>query len=101
MPQKKRLKQIEKQQQVREKEKKHEKTRVEKTIGSVDLPDLSTDELMDHLGRMRAITPTAVAIQFNIKVGMAKRLLEELRRNKVVNLVSKSHNLSVYSLSQS
>jgi ribosomal protein S25 len=101
MPQKKRLKQIEKQQSVKEKEKKQEKTHVEKTLGSVDLPDLSNDELMDQLGRMRAITPTAVAIQFNIKVGMAKRLLEELRRNKVVNLVSKSHNLSVYSLIQS
>ena len=101
MPQKKRLKQIEKQQSVKEKEKKQEKTRVEKTLGSVDLPDLSNDELMDHLGGMRAITPTAVAIQFNIKVGIAKRLLEDLRRNKVVDLVSKSHNLRVYALTRS
>jgi len=101
MPQKKRLKQIEKQQSVRQKEKKQEKTRVEKKLGSVDLPDLSNDELMDQLGGMRAITPTAVAIQFNIKVGIAKRLLEDLRRNKVVDLVSKSHNLRVYALTRS
>ena len=101
MPQKKRLKQIEKQQSVRQKEKKQEKTRVEKKLGSVDLPDLSNDELMDQLGGMRAITPTAVAMQFNIKVGMAKRLLEDLRKNKVVDLVSKSHNLRVYALTRS
>ena len=101
MPQKKRLRQIEKQQSVRQRDKKQEKTRIEKTIGSVNLPDLSNEELMEHLSNMRAITPTAVAIQFNIKVGMAKRLLEELRKNRVVDLVSRSHNLKVYSLSQS
>ncbi len=101
MPQKKRLKQIEKQQRLRQKEKKQEKSRIERKIGSVDLPDLSNEEMMDHLKRMRAITPTGVAIQFNIKVSMAKRLLEELRRNEVIDLVSRSHNLRVYSLSQS
>ena len=101
MPQKKRLKQIEKQQRLRQKEKKQEKSRIERKIGSVDLPDLSNEEMMDHLRRMRAITATEVAIQFNIKVSMAKRLLEELRRNEVIDLVSRSHNLRVYSLSQS
>jgi len=101
MPQKKRLKQIEKQQRIRQKEKKQEKSRIERKIGSVDLPDLSNEEMMDHLKRMRAITATEVAIQFNIKVSMAKRLLEELRRNEVIDLVSRSHNLRVYSLSQS
>lgn len=101
MPQKKRLKQIEKQQRVRErKDKKQEKARVEKTMGSVDIPDLGGEELMDHLGRMKAITPTGVAIQFNIKVSAAKRLLEELRRNDIVDLVARSHNLKVYALSQ-
>lgn len=101
VPQKKRLKQIEKQQRLRDRQKKKEKARVEKTIGSVDIPDLSSEELMDQLRRMRAITPSGVAIQFNIKVSMAKRLLEELRRNEVVDLASRSHNLRVYSLSQS
>jgi len=102
MPQKKRLKQIEKQQRLKQRDKKkQEKTRVERMIGSVDLPDLTSEDSMDHLRRMRAITPTGVAAQFNIKVSMAKRLLEELRMNRVVDLVSRSHNLKVYALSQS
>lgn len=100
MPQKKGLKKIEKQQRMREKKGKQENTRVEKTIGSVDVPDMSNEELLEQLGRMRAITPTGVAIQFNIKVSTAKRFLEELRRNEVVDLVSRSHNLKVYALSQ-
>lgn len=99
MPQKKSLKQIEKQQRRRDRGEKREKgVRVEKTIGSLNIPDLSSDDLMEQLGRMKAITPTGVAIQFNMKVSMAKRLLEDLRRNRVVDMVSRSHNLKVYQL---
>jgi len=99
MPQKKSMRQMERQQRLREsKGAKQEKTRVKKTVGSVDIPDIAGEEFMDHLGRMRAITPTEIANQFNIKVSMAKRLLEELRRNEVVDLASRSHNLKVYQL---
>ncbi len=98
MPQKKSLRQIEKQQQRRDREEKKEKGRVEKTIGSLDIPDLNNDELMEHFKKMKAITPTGVAVQLNIKVSVAKRLLEGLRRDKLINLVSRSHNLKVYQL---
>ncbi|RLI08830.1 hypothetical protein DRO42_05640 [Candidatus Bathyarchaeota archaeon] len=100
MPQKKSLKKIEKQQRLREKRESQEKARVEKTIGSVDIPDLSSEELMEQLRRMKAITPTGIAVQFNLKVSTAKRLLEELRKNEVIDLVSRSHNLKVYALNQ-
>ena len=100
MPQKKSLKKIEKQQRLREKRESQEKARVEKTIGSVDIPDLSSEELMEQLRRMKAITPTGIAVQFNLKVSTAKRLLEELRKNEVIDLVSRSHNLKVYTLNQ-
>jgi ribosomal protein S25 len=105
MPQKKRMRQIEKQQRMRQKGPrrtgvKQGKTRINKTIGSLEISNIPKEELMDHMERNKAITPTGVATQFNIKVSMAKKLLEELRRNEVVELVSKSHNLKVYSLSQ-
>jgi len=100
MPQKKRLKQIEKRQQMRESGEK-QKSRVDKTIGTLEKPELSREELMDQLKRMKAITPTGVAIQFNLKVSAAKRLLEELRRNGIIDIVSRSHNLKVYALNTS
>ncbi len=56
---------------------------------------------MEQLGKMKAITPTGLAIQFNLKVSTAKKLLEQLRNDRVVDLVSRSHNLKVYALSQS
>jgi ribosomal protein S25 len=98
MPQKKSLRQIEKQQRRRDREGKKEKERVEKTIGSLDLPETSGEELMDQLRRMKAITPTSLANQFNIKVSTAKKLLEGLREDRVVELVSRSHNLKIYAL---
>lgn len=98
MPQKRSLRQIEKQQRRRDRGQKTEKGRVEKTIGSLDIPEMSSEELMEQLGRMKAITPTGLAIQFNLKVSTAKKLLEQLRRDRVVDLVSRSHNLKVYAL---
>lgn len=100
MPQKRSLKQIEKQQRRKDRDQKTEKGRVEKTIGSLDIPEMSSDELMEQLEKMKAITPTGLAIQFSLKVSTAKKLLEQLRNDRVVDLVSRSHNLKVYALSQ-
>ena len=75
-----------------------DKGRVEKTIGSLDIPDMTSEELMGQLQKMKAITPTSIAIQLNLKVSMAKRLLESLQKDGVINMVSRSHNLKVYAL---
>ena len=99
MPGKKSMSKVERQQEVKEKPEKKEK-KVEKVIGSVDMPDIKQEDLIAQFKRMKAITPTEVAIQFNIKVSMAKRLLEDQRKSEVVSLVSKSQNLKVYSLTQ-
>jgi ribosomal protein S25 len=100
MPQKKSLKKIEKQQRMREEKGKPGKARFERSIGSMELPDISSEELLEQLDRMKAITPTGLAAQLDLKVSAAKRLLEELRANKVVDLATRSHNLKVYSLSE-
>jgi len=61
---------------------------------------MSSEELMEQLRRMKAVTPTGLATQMNIKVSTAKKLLEELREQRVLALASRSHNLKVYSLNQ-
>lgn len=100
MPKKKSMRQIEKQQRMTESGKRKGKPRIAKTVGAMDMPSINSDELMNSMKEMKAITPAEVAIQLNIKVSMAKRLLEELKRNRVVDIVSRSHNLKVYALSQ-
>jgi ribosomal protein S25 len=91
--------QIERQQRRKEKETAAKSGgRVEKTIGALNIPDLNSEELMNQLSRMKAVTPTGLAVQMNIKVSTAKKLLEELREQRVLKLASRSHNLKVYSL---
>lgn len=59
MPQKRSLKQMEKQQMLREqKAGGRESSRIEKTVGGIDMPDINSKEFLDRLRRMRAITPT-------------------------------------------
>jgi len=100
MPAKRSMKQIEKQQRRKGKQETKEKVRFQKTIGSLDIPDMSNEELMEQLGKMKAITPTGLAIHYNLKVSTANKLLNELMEQKVITLASRSHNLKVYALTQ-
>ena len=104
MPAKKSMKQIERQQRRKDKdeaeEKGKEKGKFEKTIGALDVPEMSSEELMEQLGKMKAITPTGLAIHYSLKVSTAKKLLEDLREQKVITLASRSRNLKVYTLNQ-
>ncbi|MBS7619401.1 hypothetical protein KEJ21_01985 [Candidatus Bathyarchaeota archaeon] len=100
MPGKKSVSKVEKRQTVKEKTAKKE-AKFEKTIGALDLPNVNESELMNHLSKIKAITPAELAIQFNIKVSSAKKLLETLKENQIISLVAKSHNLKVYALKQS
>ena len=100
MPAKRSMKQIERQQRRKEKEETKEKGKFQKTIGTLDIPEMTTDELMEQLGKMKAITPTGLAIHYNLKVSTSKKLLKELMEQKVITLASRSHNLKVYTLAQ-
>ena len=100
MPAKRSMKQIERQQRRKEKVEAKEKGKFQKTIGALDLPEMTADELMEQLGKMKAITPTRLAIHYNLKVSTSKKLLKELFEQKVITLASRSHNLKVYTLAQ-
>ena len=98
MPQKKSLKQIEKQQKKSENTDRKKTGKIEKTIGSIKISDINREELIQNLSKMKAITSTGLASQYNVKVSVAKNLLEELINEKIIEMVSRSHNLKVYSL---
>lgn len=70
----------------------------EKKVGAIEYPDPNGEEVMGVLKRMKAITPTAVAAQFNLKVSAAKKMLGELEKQGKIKLEASSSNLKVYSL---
>jgi len=98
MPQKKSLKQIERQQRKKDSGEKEKGGRVTKTIGALDIEEIDSEDLMEQLQKMKAVTPTGLAIHYSLKVSMAKKLLNQLQKDKVVEMVSRSHNLKVYAL---
>ena len=98
MPQKKSLKQVEKQQRKKASGEKEKGGRVTKTSGALNIEEIESEDLMEQLQKMKAWTPTGLAIHYSLKVSMAKRLLDQLQKDKVVEMVSRSHNLKVYAL---
>ncbi len=72
--------------------------RREKIVGGVDIPDLASKETLGAIRGMKAITATAVAIRFNLKVSVAKRMLIDLESKGVVEFVTRSTNLKVYKM---
>ena len=101
MPGKKSMKKQEKQQQAaKNKEATKNKAKREKIIGSIDIPDANSDEVMSSLQKMKAITSTGVATQFNLKISVANRMLKELENEGILTLAARSHNLKVYAIPQ-
>ena len=74
------------------------KGRKEKYVGGVDLPPLDAKDTLGALKGMKAITPNGVAIKFNLKTSVAKRMLTTLEEKGVVEFVTRSSNLKVYKM---
>jgi ribosomal protein S25 len=72
--------------------------RKEKYVGGVDIPPLDAKDTLGALKGMKAITPNGVAIKFNIKISVAKRMLTTLEEKGVVEFVTRSKNLKVYKM---
>ena len=77
---------------------KEEVKKKEKIVGSVSGVTANSPELLDAMKKMKAITPPAVASQFNLKTSVAKRMLEEVESAGKIQLVSHTNNLKVYAL---
>ena len=73
----------------------------EKIIGSVDMPDINSNEVMGAIKGMKAITATGVATRFNLKISVAKRMLNMLEEKGTVTMVTRSSNLKVYQMTDS
>ncbi|MCK4320143.1 hypothetical protein KAW11_00865 [Candidatus Bathyarchaeota archaeon] len=68
-----------------------------KTAGIVS-PDSKSEKVLSELKKIRALTPYTVASRFNLRLGVARDLLEELERRRVIEYISGSKNLKIYKL---
>ena len=67
----------------------------EKRTASVLLPEID-ESLVNEIRQMRVITPFAVSSRFGLRISVAKDLLEELERKKIIELVSRSRKTKIY-----
>jgi ribosomal protein S25 len=69
---------------------------MEKKARGIDLPDIEDQKFLSELSKMGAITPYALANQFNLRVSVAKDLLEELERKRLVSAVGGNARIRIY-----
>jgi ribosomal protein S25 len=97
------LKQVERMQSRKDDEEKEKKKKEkgaqsprEKKAPGIIAPDRKSEKTISELKKMPVLTPYAVATRLNIRISAAKDLLEQLKEDGVIQLVSGSHNIKIY-----
>jgi small subunit ribosomal protein S25e len=72
------------------------KPTIEKKVGSIELPNLTEKDLLAELSKMRAVTPFQVASKYNVKIGVAKNLLERMAQRGHITMVSRNGSVKIY-----
>ncbi|MGB8781265.1 MAG: hypothetical protein WCD81_11545 [Candidatus Bathyarchaeia archaeon] len=96
------LKQVERMQDKKDAEDKDKKKKEkagpskEKKLAAVIPPDAKSDKVLGELKKMHVLTPYSVATHFNVRISAAKDLLDQLKGNGAIQLVSGNHNIKIY-----
>jgi ribosomal protein S25 len=69
---------------------------IEKMVGDVDLPNIPKKNLLADLKAMKAITPYTVASKYNLRQSVAKGLINKLKEEGIVTIVSGNSRLRIY-----
>ncbi len=68
----------------------------EKRLRAVELQGVDDSKLIGEIAKMGAITPHAVSTHFNVRIGAAKDILEELERRKALTSVGGNARVRIY-----
>ncbi len=71
-------------------------TMAERKVPGIMPPDLKSDKIVGEVKKMKAVTPYAIASRFNLRLSVARDVLEELTRRGVLDYVSGNKNLKIY-----
>jgi len=71
---------------------------LDKPIKDINIPELDDRELRKAISEMKAITPFVVSTQFNVKVSVAKKMLEELLKKGVIEQVDGNSRIKIFQI---
>jgi len=74
------------------------KTIAEKKSAGIGVPNLEDAKFMGELSKIGALTPYSIATQFNVRLSVARDVLEELERRRLVTSVSGNARIKIYKL---
>ncbi|MEM3011692.1 MAG: hypothetical protein QXE76_07770 [Candidatus Bathyarchaeia archaeon] len=93
------LKQMERMQarkdETKEEKKQSTAPKEKKTYGILP-PNVRSESFLNELKKLKVLTPYTVASRFNLRLSVAKDMLEELRQRGTIQFVSASRNLKIY-----
>ena len=97
------LKQMERQQTLRTKKQQQEPRKkrtsanvLNRRTEGVSLPGVEDKELIGEISKMKAITPYMVATRYDVRLSLAKNLLDSLQQRGLIQLMARNSNLKLY-----
>ena len=68
----------------------------EKKVAGITLPDVRSEKVLSELKKLKVLTPFTVASRFELRLSVARDMLEELQQRGVIQFVSGSRNTKIY-----
>jgi small subunit ribosomal protein S25e len=68
----------------------------EKKVAGITPPDIRSDKVINELKKLKVLTPYIVASRFELRLSVARDLLEELQQRGIVQFVSGSRSTKIY-----
>jgi ribosomal protein S25 len=100
---KKNLAQMEKQQVQQDKKdetakKTKGKSGAEKKAAGIEMPNFDNEKVLGELSKIGALTPYSIATQFNVRLSVARDILEELERRRLITSVGGNTRIKIFKL---
>jgi ribosomal protein S25 len=74
------------------------KTVAEKKTTGIGVPNFDNEKVLGELSKIGALTPYSIASQFNVRLSVARDILEELERRRLVTSVGGNTRIKIFKL---
>jgi ribosomal protein S25 len=74
------------------------KTVAEKKTAGIGVPDFDNEKILGELSKIGALTPYSIATQFNVRLSVARDILEELERRRLITAVGGNTRIKIFKL---
>jgi ribosomal protein S25 len=64
----------------------------------ISLPNFEDEKFVAELSKMGALTPYSIATQFNVRLSVARDILEELERRRMIKSEGGNARIKIYRL---